>query len=161
MPIRTVGDPVLRTPTRVVPEVDDKLRALIEDMFETMYEAPGVGLAGNQVGIELSLTVIDCAGVKAVLINPQITYLSEEIETDDEGCLSVPGYHFPTPRAAKATVSALNEFGEPVELTGTGLLARCFQHEVDHLNGRLYLDRLPGKVRGRAWAEIEAGDRRR
>lgn len=161
MPIRTVGDPVLRTPTRPVDKIDDKLRALIEDMFETMYEAPGVGLAGNQVGVELSLAVIDCAGVKAVLINPRITYLSEEIQTDDEGCLSVPGYHFPTPRAATATVTGLDEHGEEIELTGTGLLARCFQHEVDHLNGRLYLDRLPGKARGRAWAEIEAGDRRR
>jgi len=161
MPIRTVGDPVLRTPTRAVQAFDDKLRALVGEMFETMYDAPGVGLAGNQVGVELSVTVIDCAGVKAVLVNPKITYVSEDVETDDEGCLSVPGYHFPTPRATTATVTGFDEFGDAVELTGTGLLARCFQHEVDHLNGRLYLDRLPGKVRGRAWAEIEAGDRRR
>lgn len=160
MPIRTVGDPVLRTRTKHVDQVDDRLRALVGDMFETMYEAPGVGLAGNQVGVELALTVIDCAGVRCVLINPEIVYLSEETETDDEGCLSVPGFHFPTPRASTATVRALNEFGEEVELTGTGLLARCFQHEVDHLNGKLYLDRLPGKERRRAWNEIEAAERR-
>jgi peptide deformylase len=157
MPIRTVGDPVLRTATRAVPQFDDQLRALVSEMFQTMYEAPGVGLAGNQVGVELSLAVIDCAGVKAVLVNPRITYVSEEIEEDDEGCLSVPGFHFPTPRAATATVEAFDEHGQPVELTGSGLLARCLQHEVDHLNGKLYLDRLPGKTRGRAWRQIEGG----
>jgi peptide deformylase len=154
-PIRVVGDPVLSTPTRPVPEFDDDLRTLVADMFETMAAANGVGLAANQIGVDLRVFVYDCPDdqgnrFKGVVVNPTLT-TSERPEgmpdpdDDFEGCLSVPGETFPTGRADWAKVTGFDEQGEPVEVEGTGFFARCLQHETDHLDGLLYLDRLVGR----------------
>ncbi|MPY84330.1 MAG: peptide deformylase [Actinophytocola sp.] len=154
-PIRIAGDPVLHNPTRKVEQFDDELRTLVEDMFDTMYAAQGVGLAANQIGVDLRLFVYDCPGDegerhKGLVINPALE-TSERPETmpdpedDLEGCLSVPSESFPTGRASWAKVTGVDLDGEPVEVEGTGFFARCLQHETDHLDGLLYLDRLVGR----------------
>jgi len=154
-PIVIVGDPVLHHPTRPVETFDDELKTLVEDMFETMAAAPGVGLAANQVGVDLRVFVYDCPddeGVRhrGLVVNP-VLETSERPETmpdpddDLEGCLSVPGESFPTGRASWAKVTGQDLSGEPVEIEGTGFFARCLQHEADHLDGLLYLNRLTGR----------------
>lgn len=154
-PIRIVGDPVLHTPVRRVEKFDDGLRSLVDDMFETMAAANGVGLAANQIGVDLRLFVYDCPddeGVRhrGVIINPELE-TSERPETmpdpedDLEGCLSVPGESFPTGRASWAKVTGQDLDGAPTEAEGTGYFARCLQHETDHLDGLLYLSRLVGR----------------
>lgn len=141
--IRTDEDPVLRKQSRVIDTVDSKLQGLIEDMIETMYDADGVGLAAPQVGILKRVVVIDIydeTGVK-VLINPEI--ISEEGEQEDvEGCLSIPGKAGVVMRPARVVVKALNENGEAFTIEGTGLLARALCHEIDHLNGVLFTDKV-------------------
>ncbi|GAA3555660.1 peptide deformylase [Amycolatopsis ultiminotia] len=154
-PIRIAGDPVLHHPTREITEFDDELRTLAEDMFETMYEADGVGLAANQIGLDLRVFVYDCPddeGVqhRGVVVNPKLT-TSEIPETmpdpddDWEGCLSAPGESYPTGRASWAKVTGFDVHGAPIEVEGTGYFARCLQHETDHLDGYIYLDRLVGR----------------
>jgi peptide deformylase len=153
--IRIVGDPVLSTPTRKVDRFDDELRALVADMFETMAAANGVGLAANQIGVDLRLFVYDCpddAGVRqrGVVVNPvlETSAIPEGMPDPDddlEGCLSVPGEVFPTGRADWARVTGVDPDGQPVVVEGTGFLARCLQHETDHLDGYLYLSRLVGR----------------
>ncbi|WAL66240.1 peptide deformylase [Amycolatopsis cynarae] len=154
-PICIAGEPVLHHPTREVEKFDDELRTLIDDMFETMYAAEGVGLAANQIGLDLRLFVYDChddEGVqhKGVVVNPKLE-TSEIPETmpdpdnDWEGCLSVPGESYPTGRAHWAKVTGFDGEGNPIEVEGTGYFARCLQHETDHLDGHLYLDRLVGR----------------
>jgi peptide deformylase len=141
------GEPVLE---RMAEPVEDfaspELQQLIEDMFETMYAAKGVGLAAPQVGIGKRLTVIDLSvgedeEKKLVLINPEIV-AREGSQVGEEGCLSIPGFREPVARANKVTVKAHNEKGEPIELAGEELLARALQHEVDHLNGKLFINHL-------------------
>jgi len=154
-PIRIVGDPVLSTPTRRVREVDDDLRTLVADMFDTMAAAHGVGLAANQVGVDLRVFVYDCPDeegrrARGVVVNPVIETSARpegmpDPEDDDEGCLSVPAEQFPTGRAEWARVTGTDLDGAPVVVEGTGFLARCLQHETDHLDGLLYLDRLVGR----------------
>jgi len=154
-PIRVVGDPVLSTPTRRVEEVDDELRTLVADMFDTMAAAHGVGLAANQVGVDLRVFVYDCPDeqgkrARGVVVNP-VLEISARPETmpdpddDEEGCLSVPGEQFATGRAEWARVTGTDLEGAPVVVEGTGFLARCLQHETDHLDGVLYLERLVGR----------------
>jgi peptide deformylase len=153
-PIRIVGDPVLHQPTRPIEVFDDELRTLVEDMFDTMAAAAGVGLAANQVGVDLRVFVYDCPDGdtrrKGLVVNPTIE-TSERPETmpdpedDLEGCLSVPGESFPTGRADWAKVTGHDLDGKPIEVEGTGYFARCLQHETDHLDGILYLDRLTGR----------------
>ncbi len=157
-PIRIIGDPVLHTPTRPVETFDEELKALVEDMFDTMAAADGVGLAANQVGVDLRVFVYDCPDettrtrVRGVVVNP-VLETSERPETmpdpeeDDEGCLSVPAEAFPTGRAEWARVTGTDADGAPVEVEGRGFLARCLQHEVDHLDGTIYIDRLVGRHR--------------
>jgi peptide deformylase len=153
--IRIAGDPVLHQPVRKVESFDDDLRTLVDDMFETMAAANGVGLAANQVGVDLRVFVYDCPddeGVRhrGVVVNPALE-TSERPETmpdpehDLEGCLSVPGESFPTGRASWAKVTGQDLDGQPVEVEGTGYFARCLQHETDHLDGLLYLNRLVGR----------------
>jgi len=171
-PIRIVGDPVLHTPTQPVTAFDDALRELVADMFDTMAAADGVGLAANQIGVPLRLFVYDCPDDelqqrrRGVIVNP-VLETSGRPETmpdpdeDDEGCLSVPDEQFPTGRAEWARVTGTDEHGEPVAVEGRGFFARCLQHETDHLDGLLYLDRLIGRhkragrraVRARGWGE--------
>ncbi|OZM71000.1 peptide deformylase [Amycolatopsis antarctica] len=153
--IRIAGDPVLHNPTREVEVFDDALRTLADDMFETMYAAEGVGLAANQIGVDLRLFVYDCPDDegnrhRGLVVNPRLS-TSEIPETmpdpddDWEGCLSAPGESYPTGRAARAAVTGTDLDGNPVEVEGTGYFARCLQHETDHLDGYIYLDRLVGR----------------
>lgn len=154
-PIRIVGDPVLHTPTRLVAEFDKTLDALVEDLFDTMAAAQGVGLAANQIGVDLRLFVYDCPdadGVRhrGVVANPVLESserpeIMPDPDDDGEGCLSVPGESFPTGRATWARVTGVDADGAPVTVEGTGFLARCLQHETDHLHGIIYLDRLVGR----------------
>jgi peptide deformylase len=153
--IRQLGDPVLRTVAEPVTVFDESLQATVDLMFASMYAARGVGLAANQIGLSPALFVMDCEGVVAVVANPRIVELSEEKATELEGCLSVLGRDYPTERAFRATVEGRNLTGAPLRITGEGELARCLQHETDHLNGRVYLDRLAGDVRRRAREEVE------
>jgi len=143
--IITYGDPVLRRRTSRVKEIDKEIKKLIRDMFETMYAAPGVGLAANQVGIPLNLCVIDVGPQgktgPLVLINPVLKQKKGRIY-DEEGCLSLPGIFVKIPRWHRVKVEAVNEKGLPVEIEGEDLLARAIQHELDHLSGKLLLDRV-------------------
>ena len=140
--IRTLGDPVLREHAAPVHTFDDALRRLADDMVETMHAAPGVGLAANQVGVRLACFVYDDRDGRAGFVaNPQLSDLEDE-ETIDEGCLSVPGPYHPTSRALRVRLRGLDLEGKPMDVHVEGLLARIFQHETDHLNGKLYLDRL-------------------
>jgi len=142
MRIRTLGDPVLRQATRRIEVFDDSLRRLADDMFETMYDAPGVGLAANQVGLSIACFVFDDHdGTQGFVANPELADHDGE-QTESEGCLSIPGPYADTTRAMRVTVRGLDLSGAPTEITGEGLLARIFQHETDHLDGMLYIDRL-------------------
>jgi len=158
LPIVKSGDPVLRQKTTRVEKIDETILQLIADMFLTMHAAPGIGLAANQVGISKSVAVIDLHQNNKrqpfVIINPVIEAQSGEL-VEDEGCLSVPGFSHTVKRYSKVRVSALNEHGVPVTIEGEGLLARCLQHEIDHLNGKLYIDRLSLVTRLRMKRQIE------
>ncbi len=143
--IEMLGSEVLRKPAAEVAEVTDDLRALIRDMFETMYDAEGVGLAGPQVGVTQRVLVADIneEGVDPfALINPRIVEQGKETEKADEGCLSIPGLTALVERPERVIVEGLNEKGEPIRIEGSGLLGRCLQHEIDHLDGVLFIDRL-------------------
>ena len=154
-PIVIIGEPVLHRPTRLVTEFSNpELDTLIQDMFETNEAAHGAGLAATQVGDDRRIFIYDCPDHgtrrRGYVVNPQIetsvipTFMPDP-DDDSEGCLSVPGENFPTGRADWAKVTGVDATGEPVEVEGTGFFARCLQHEVDHLDGHLYLDRLIGK----------------
>ncbi|MFC6021189.1 peptide deformylase [Plantactinospora solaniradicis] len=156
-PIRIIGDPVLRTPCEPVTSFDAELRALVTDLMDTLLGAPGrAGVAAPQIGISASVFVYDADGHRGHMINPTLE-LSDEQQDDDEGCLSIPGLYFPTPRAMHATARGVDQHGEPLTITGSGFLARALQHETDHLAGRLYVDTLRGDTRRHALREIRAG----
>jgi len=158
--IRLAGDPVLRTPTEPVTEFGRDLRVLVDRMFDAMYTARGVGLAANQIGVNQRVFVYDLAdGRRGHLVNPVLTELdAEALDTDVEGCLSIPGRYYPTPRAATATARGVDLTGEPLEISGDGQLARCLQHEIDHLDGVLYLDHLSREVRRQAYLALDNSD---
>lgn len=147
--IRTYPDPVLRKRTERVETIGPDILKLIEDMVETMHAAPGVGLAANQVGVSLQVAVIDLSSREdrqqrhplLVLINPEILSTEGSI-TEEEGCLSIPEFAEKVPRALKVTVRAQDRSGKPFEITADGLLAKALQHEIDHLNGLLFIDKL-------------------
>jgi peptide deformylase len=146
-PIITLPDPLLRKASAPVERVDDELRALADDMLETMYAAPGVGLAAVQVGILRRLIVLDTAGKEEepnplVLINPEILTLGSEMRLHEEGCLSIPDVRVEIERPGSLRVRYLDRDGNPQELEAEGLLATAIQHEIDHLNGRLIIDFL-------------------
>lgn len=147
-PIVRFGDPVLTRRAEPVGEVTDETRRLIDDMIETMYAAPGIGLAAPQIGLPLRLCVIDITGGKhgaevIALINPEFVERTG-MQLEEEGCLSVPGHNATVARPDRVVVRGLNRNGEPVTIEGTGLLARALQHELDHLDGTLFVDRLRG-----------------
>jgi peptide deformylase len=141
LPIVQLGDPILRTPAVDVRRFDRGIGRLLDDMTETMRDAPGVGLAANQVGRPERLCVIEIEGRHLELVNPRLVRV-DGTQTDLEGCLSVDGFYGPTTRADHAVVTALDRRGRPVRVSGRGFLARALQHELDHLDGKLYLDRL-------------------
>ncbi len=152
--IRVLGDPVLRKTTGIVEEVNDDIRTLINDMFETMYAAEGIGLAAPQVGRTERITVMDVEGAKFALVNPEIVERQGTIR-GEEGCLSIPDVFGEVERSNTVTVRALNERGEEIEIIGNELLARCLQHEIDHLHGKLFLDYLSVLKRRAALAKWE------
>jgi peptide deformylase len=146
LPILTYPDAVLRRKAQPVVSIDAALQRLIDAMIETMYAAPGVGLAATQVGVPLQVFVVDVSGGKdpqalMTFINPEIIRMTGRTR-EDEGCLSVPGVYGTTPRAEKVVLRGTNRAGELVEVQGEGLLARAFQHETDHLQGLLFFDRM-------------------
>lgn len=150
-------DPRLRLVTKPVETFDEKLHVLIEDMFETMYDAKGVGLAAPQIAVNLCLSVIDVIGDKSqqlVLINPKII-ASEGQKEYQEGCLSVPGAYDTVIRAEKVTIQAQDRHGKHFEMSAEGLLGECFQHEIDHLNGKLFVDLLSPIKRAMARKKLE------
>ena len=154
-------DPRLRTKAKVVDVVDDTLRTLIDDMFETMYAAPGIGLAATQVDVHKRLLVTDVTSDKSephVLINPEILE-KDGVTASDEGCLSVPGYYEEVERAEHIKVRFLDRNGEQREMEAEGLLAICIQHEMDHLDGKLFVDYLSEAKRQRIRKKLEK-DRR-
>ncbi len=162
-PVRLLGDPVLRTPTDPVTEFDAALGRLVEDMFASMYAAEGVGLAANQIGVSLSVFVYDCPDASerrqvGVLVNPRLVSTGGELDDDYEGCLSVPGLHYQTARPSYAEAEGVDETGAPVRVAGDGQLARCLQHETDHLHGTVFLDRLRGRIKRRAMRDVLAAD---
>ena len=149
--IHYLGDRVLRQPAKRIAKVDDKIRTLVKQMLETMYSADGIGLAAPQVGINKQLIVIDLAldqpeEPPLVLINPKITKSSSTLCNSEEGCLSIPGVYLDVTRPEEIEVSYRNEFGKPVKLKATGLLARAIQHEMDHLNGVMFVDRVENNI---------------
>jgi peptide deformylase len=156
-PIRLFGDPVLRTPAEPVTDFDAELRRLVKDLTETMMDAPGLGLAAPQIGVGLRVFTYYVDDELGHLINPDLS-LSAEQETDDEGCLSFPGLAYPTPRAYRVAARGFDQYGEPVTLEGSGQLARCVQHETDHLDGVLFIDRLDPAQRKLAMKEVRAAE---
>jgi peptide deformylase len=139
--IRVLGDPILREPTRRVAQITDELRQLMDDMFETMHAAEGIGLAAPQIGRSERVAVIDVGDGPIVLVNPEIL-AREGKARDSEGCLSIPDISGDVDRATTVVLRALDRHGVPFELEAHDLLARCIQHEVDHLDGKLFIDYL-------------------
>ncbi|WP_329258012.1 peptide deformylase [Actinoallomurus sp. NBC_01490] len=156
-PIRLFGDPVLRTPAEPVKDFDKELRTLVKDLSDTMLEAPGVGLAAPQLGVGLRVFTYYVDEQLGHLVNPSLQ-LTEEQEEGDEGCLSLPGLVFPTNRAIGVVAKGFNMYGEPVVLEGTHLLARCVQHETDHLDGVIFIDRLDPDQRKAAMKAIREAE---
>ncbi len=152
-PIRLFGDPVLRTPAAPVTDFDKELRTLVDDLIETMKDAPGAGLAAPQIGVSLRVFTYYVDGEIGHLVNPDLD-LSAEEQDGDEGCLSLPGLAFPTVRSLSVVARGLNMHGEPVTISGSNLLARCVQHETDHLDGILFVDRLDRETRKQALRAI-------
>ncbi len=151
-------DPRLRTIAKPVDVVDDGIRQLIDDMFETMYEAPGIGLAATQVNVHKRVVVTDLSEDKSeprVFINPEFEALTEQMDQYQEGCLSVPGFYENVDRPQKVKVKALDRDGQPYEIIAEGLLAVCIQHECDHLNGKLFVDYLSSLKRDRIKKKLE------
>jgi peptide deformylase len=151
-------DPRLRKIAAPVTEITSKISTLIDDMFETMYDAPGIGLAATQVDQHIQLIVMDLSEDKdepRVFINPEIKILEGDLEKMQEGCLSVPGFYEDVERIEHVLIKALDKNGSPFELEATGLLAVCIQHEMDHLNGKLFVDYLSGLKRNRIKKKLE------
>ncbi len=147
-PIELLGSPALREVAREVDSFDDELAALVRDMFETMYHADGIGLAGPQVGVPLRVTVLDVRegqdeeGVKLALVNPRVVENGRAKDRAPEGCLSIPGIEGVVERPSEVVVEAFDPGGDPVRVEASGLLARARQHEIDHLDGILFIDRV-------------------
>ncbi|MBV1789311.1 peptide deformylase [Marinobacterium sp. D7] len=151
-------DPRLRTIAEPVDVVDEEIKQLIDDMFETMYDAPGIGLAATQVNVHKRVVTIDLSEDKSeplALINPEYTVLDDTLEEMQEGCLSVPGFFDNVNRPQKIQVSSLDRNGEAQNFVAEGLLAVCIQHELDHLNGKLFVDYLSALKRNRIRGKLE------
>ena len=155
--IRLFGDPVLRTPADEVTVFDKELRQLVKDLQDTMLDAPGAGLAAPQIGVGLRVFTYFVDDVLGHLINPRLA-LSDEVQDGEEGCLSFPGVYYDTPRALRVVAKGQDQNGEPVMIEGSEWLARCLQHETDHLNGILFIDRMDRDQRKLAMKAIREAD---
>jgi len=149
-PIRLFGDPVLRTPAEPVVDFDKELRTLVKDLTQTMLEAPGAGLAAPQLGVGLRVFTYDVDDIVGHLVNPDLSFPDDEEMDGPEGCLSFPGLTFDCKRHAHAVARGFNMYGDPVVLEGRDLMARCVQHETDHLDGVLFIDRLDRETKREA-----------
>jgi len=157
-PIRLFGDPVLRSPADPVVDFDKELRTLVADLTDTLLDAAGAGLAAPQIGVGLRVFVFDVDEIVGHLINPTLSFPDEEEQDGQEGCLSIPGLYYDTKRRQNVVAKGFNEFGDPVQIVGSGMLARCVQHETDHLDGVLFLDRLDSATRKLAMKEIREAE---
>ena len=158
LPILEFPDPRLRTVAEPVTEFNDELRQLIKDMFETMYDAPGIGLAATQINVHQRIITIDTSEEKndpLVVINPQVEILTDETEKLQEGCLSVPGYYEDVVRPNRIRLTAQDEQGKTYTLDADDLLAVCIQHEIDHLEGKLFVDYLSPLKRTRIRSKLD------
>jgi peptide deformylase len=155
-PIRLFGDPVLRTPAAPVTTFDAELRKLVADLTDTMHDEGGAGLAAPQLGVGLRVFTYDCDDFSGHLVNPTFDVVGDEEQLGPEGCLSIPGLSWECRRHLHVVARGWNQHGEPVGIEGSALLARCIQHEVDHLDGVLFVDRLDADTRKAAMAEIRA-----
>ncbi len=158
LPIRLLGDPVLRTPAEPVTTFDAELRALVRDLAETLEDAQGAGLAAPQLGVSLRVFVYSVDGVQGHLVNPVLGFPSQEEQDGEEGCLSIPGLSFPLKRRELVVAHGLNEYGDPVVVEGSRTLARCLQHETDHLDGVLFVDLLDPQTRKEALKAIREAE---
>ncbi len=153
-----MGDPVLRTKAAVVTTFDKELRTLVKDLTETMQDAPGVGLAAPQIGVGLRVFTYDVEDVVGHLVNPVLHFPHDETMDGEEGCLSLPGLTFDCVRMAEVVAHGQNMYGDPVTVQGRDLLARCVQHETDHLDGVLFVDRLDPETKKLALAAVRDAD---
>jgi peptide deformylase len=157
-PIRLLGDPVLRSPADPVVTFDKELRRLVTDLIDTMQDEGGAGLAAPQLGVGLRVFAFDVEDVVGHLVNPVLDLPDDEEQDGPEGCLSIPGIYIDTKRRMNTVARGFNQHGDPVQIVGTGMMARCLQHETDHLDGVLFLDRLDAARRKEAMREIRATD---
>jgi peptide deformylase len=157
-PIRLFGDPVLRTPATPVTDFDKELRVLVKDLTDSLTEQGGAGLAAPQIGVGLRVFAYHCDGVDGHLVNPTWTVLGDGYQEGPEGCLSIPGLSWDCRRHEHVVATGWNQHGEPVTVEGTKTLARCVQHETDHLDGVLFLDRLTPETRKQAMREIRQAE---
>jgi peptide deformylase len=155
-PIRLFGDPVLRTRATEVTTFDAELRKLVADLADTMHDEGGAGLAAPQLGVSLRVFTYAVDGIEGHLVNPTFDLVGEEEQVGPEGCLSIPGLSWDCRRHLHVVAHGLDMYGEPVAIEGTEMLARCIQHETDHLDGVLFVDRLDPETRKQAMAEIRA-----
>jgi len=159
VPIRLFGDPVLRTPASEVTVFDKELRHLVSDLRETMLDAPGAGLAAPQIGVSLRVfTYRVSEDEQGHLVNPVLHFPSDEEQDGPEGCLSIPGLSWDCRRKMHVVAHGQNEYGDPVTIEGSEVLARCIQHETDHLDGVLFVDRLDAETRKAAMREIRSAE---
>jgi peptide deformylase len=156
--IRYLGDPVLKTPAAPVTRFGRSLEALVTDLMDTVAVPGRAGLAAPQIGVGLRAFSYNIGDQRGYVINPELVEISEEKQDGEEGCLSVPGLYFPTPRAMRAVARGVDLRNEKIVVSGEGEMARCLQHEVDHLDGILYLDRLDAQTRRQAMREVRASD---
>ncbi|WP_342319801.1 peptide deformylase [Corynebacterium mayonis] len=156
--VKMFGDPVLSTAASPVKDFGKSLQRLVDDMLDTMDEAGGVGLAANQIGFALRVFVFDCHNLRGHVINPVWHARGEQLQTGIEGCLSVPGVRGPVTRHNDVVCTGWDALGRPLAIRGSGLLARCIQHEVDHLDGIMFMRRMESDVRKEAMAKIRAAD---
>lgn len=157
-PIRLFGDPVLRTPAEVVTTFDKELRVLVKDLVDTMRDAPGSGLAAPQIGVGLRVFTYDVDDQLGHLVNPVLHFPSDDEQDGEEGCLSIPGLSFDCRRRQHVVAHGQNEYGDPVTIDGTAFLARAIQHEVDHLDGILFVDRLDPEAKRAALQAIREAE---
>ncbi|MGP9032743.1 peptide deformylase [Glutamicibacter mysorens] len=156
--IRIIGDPVLRTPAQEVTDFGPELQKLVEDMDQTMENVTGAGLAAPQVGVSLRVFTYQIGEERGHIVNP-VLELSDDYQDDQvEGCLSIPGIAAPVRRRSHVKATGFDKFGNPVEIEGSDMLARCFQHETDHLDGILFLDRLESEEKKAAWRTLRANN---